>query len=87
MDVNGFNTVFTNRKAKAVALAFFIYFLNINTIISIYHRAIKKYGWDNFEHIIFAEGLSKLDAHRTECSLIALWKSNKTFYKFNFIII
>ena len=27
-----------------------------------FHRAINKYGWDNFQHIIIARGLSEEDA-------------------------
>lgn len=48
-----------------------------------FNNAIMKYGWDNFEHIIFAEGLCKSDAHKIECSLIVLWKSNKRQYGYN----
>lgn len=42
--------------------------------------AIKKYGWDNFEHIIFAEDLSEEDAKNMEIELIALYKSNCSRY-------
>ena len=48
-----------------------------------FNNAIMKYGWDNFEHIIFAESLSKSVAHQIERSLIALWKSNKRQYGYN----
>lgn len=34
-------------------------------------RAICKYGWDNFEHIIVAEGLTKEQAITMEIELIA----------------
>ena len=34
-------------------------------------RAINKYGWDNFEHIIIAKGLTKDDAGWIETVLIA----------------
>lgn len=33
-------------------------------------RAIQKYGWDNFEHIIFAEKLTELEASFLEQDLI-----------------
>lgn len=48
-----------------------------------FNNAIMKYGWDNFEHIIFAENLYKSEAHKIERSLIALWKSNKRQYGYN----
>lgn len=48
-----------------------------------FNNAIMKYGWDSFEHIIFAENLYKLEAHKIECSLISLWQSNKRQYGYN----
>ena len=42
-----------------------------------------KYGWDNFDHIIFADNLSKLSAHHIERSLIVLWMSNKRQFGYN----
>lgn len=38
-------------------------------------RAIKKYGWDNFEHEIVASGLSKDDACALEQKLILMYDS------------
>ena len=38
-------------------------------------NAILKYGWENFEHIIWAIGLSKEEACRAEQLLISLWDS------------
>ena len=46
-----------------------------------FYRAIRKYGWDNFEHIIFADGLSEDDAKHMEILLIALYKTNCNRYK------
>ena len=43
-------------------------------------RAIQKYGWDNFEHIIFAEGLSKDEACHMERLLIAIWHAMEHGY-------
>ena len=43
-------------------------------------RAIQKYGWDNFEHIIWAENLNHDDACRAEKLLIALWDSMNNGY-------
>lgn len=48
-----------------------------------FNNAIMKYGWNNFEHIIFAENLNKSEAHKIERYLIALWKSNKRQYGYN----
>ena len=42
----------------------------------IFHRAIKKYGWDNFEHVIWADELSEEEAKHIEVLLIALFKTN-----------
>jgi group I intron endonuclease len=43
-------------------------------------RAIKKYGWDNFEHIIFAEDLNHNDACSIEKLLIAIWDTRNHGY-------
>lgn len=40
---------------------------------SLFYKAIQKYGWDNFEHIVFATGLSQEEANKTEKMLIALF--------------
>lgn len=47
-------------------------------------RAICKYGWDNFEHMIFAEGLTKNEACHMEICLIALYRTNERNYGYNF---
>ena len=47
----------------------------------IFYKAIKKYGWDNFEHIIFAENLTEREAKHMEILLIALYKSNCCKYR------
>lgn len=46
-------------------------------------RAIKKYGWENFQHIIIAEGLDEQSAKELEIKLIAENKSNQRKYGFN----
>ena len=47
----------------------------------VFYNAIQKYGWDNFEHIIFAENLNEYEAKHMEVLLIALYKSNCRKYK------
>ena len=47
-------------------------------------RSIKKYGWDGFEHIIFADNLTKEEACNMEVGLIALYKTNNPLYGYNF---
>lgn len=47
----------------------------------VFYNAIDKYGWENFEHIIFAEDLTEYEAKRIEVLLIALYKSNCRRYK------
>lgn len=46
-------------------------------------RAIEKYGWDNFEHIIFANNLSQNDASHIEKLLIALYDTTNREYGYN----
>ena len=48
-----------------------------------FHRAIVKYGWDNFKHEILYSGLTKEEAEQTEISLIAEYKSNDPEYGYN----
>ena len=48
---------------------------------SVFHHAINKYGWDNFEHIIWADNLSVETAKQIEKVLIALFKTNCCRYK------
>jgi len=38
-----------------------------------FYRAIEKYGWDNFQHIIIAKGLTKEIAEWLEMELIKIW--------------
>ena len=39
-------------------------------------KAIEKYGWDNFKHIIIAKGLSEEEAKWLEIELIREWNTN-----------
>lgn len=47
----------------------------------VFYRAIQKYGWDNFEHIIWASGLTEKEAKHCEKLLIALFQTNCTKYR------
>ena len=40
-----------------------------------FYRAIEKYGWDNFQHIIIARNLTKEEACWLEIELIREWDS------------
>lgn len=42
---------------------------------SYFTRAIEKYGWDNFKHIIIAKGLTEDEAKWLEIELIREWDS------------
>lgn len=47
----------------------------------VFYNAIQKYGWNNFEHIIWCENLSQEDARQWEIRLIALFKTNCCRYR------
>lgn len=46
-------------------------------------HAIIKYGWDNFDHIIFDENLTKEEADHIECLLISLFDLRNPQYGYN----
>ena len=48
-----------------------------------FYKAIQKYGWDNFENIILAEGLSRQEAIDREISAIAKNNSNNREFGYN----
>ena len=48
-----------------------------------FYSAIKKHGWDSFEHKVLQEGLTKEEAEAEEIRLIALHKSNQAEYGYN----
>lgn len=50
---------------------------------TLFWRAIQKYGWDNIQHIVLLEGLSKEVACECEKYLIAKYKSNIAKYGYN----
>ena len=41
-----------------------------------FYKAIQKYGWDNFEHIIWADNLFEYEAKSIEVALIDTYKTN-----------
>lgn len=49
----------------------------------IFGRAIKKYGWNNIEHVIVAKNLTKEDAKKLEIELIAKYNTTNPKYGYN----
>ena len=49
----------------------------------LFWRAIQKYGWENFQHIVLADHLSKEWAYKLEQYLILEYKSNNPLYGYN----
>lgn len=47
------------------------------------YRAIKKYGWENIEHIIIAENLSVSEASKLERQTIAKYQTTNPMYGYN----
>lgn len=48
-----------------------------------FYRAIQKYGWDNFKHIILASNLTKEEAEKMEIDLIFEYGSTNSKYGYN----
>ena len=48
-----------------------------------FYKAIKKYGWNNFEHIILYENLTKKEAGIKELELIKKYKANQKEFGYN----
>ena len=46
-------------------------------------NAINKYGWDNFEHIVIARGLTKDEAKWVKIELIREWDTTNPEYGYN----
>lgn len=46
-------------------------------------RAIKKYGWDGFEHVVVASGLTAEKAYEMETSLISKYKTTDGKFGYN----
>jgi len=50
---------------------------------TLFYRAIQKYGWDEFEHIILYTDLSEDEAKKKERELISKYHSNEKAYGYN----
>lgn len=50
---------------------------------TLFYRAINKYGWESFEHIVLQSNLSKEKALEEEHKLIELYKTNNKEYGYN----
>ena len=48
-----------------------------------FYKAIKKYGWDNFEHIILENNLSLEEANKKEKYYIQFYNSTNPIYGYN----
>lgn len=48
-----------------------------------FYSAVKKYGWDNFDHLILYEGLTECQAKDMERKLIAEWNTQNTKFGYN----
>ena len=49
----------------------------------LFYRAIQKYGWDNFQHIIIADALTKEDACNMEKELICKYQTKNSKFGYN----
>ena len=48
-----------------------------------FYRAINKYGWDNFQHLILFSNLTKEEAEKKEIELIAEYKATDPQFGYN----
>lgn len=48
-----------------------------------FYKAIEKYGWDNFKHIVLYKNFTEKDAKEKEVLLIKLFKTNDKNFGYN----
>lgn len=48
-----------------------------------FYNAIQKYGWDNFEHVLLADNLTREEASQLEQSYIEYYQTNQSQFGYN----
>ena len=65
----------SNIKRRWMASGYYYHLSN-----TYFSKALDKYGWDNFQHVIIAENLTKQEACAKEKELIAFYKGKNLSY-------
>lgn len=49
----------------------------------LFYRAIQKYGWESFDHLILVDGLTREEAYKAEIELISAFESSNPRFGYN----